>query len=50
MSRTSPDVAWGLRTEAVRTRGSDLAPVDAFFVPPAHFETIHPFADGDHPR
>lgn len=50
MARTSPDVAWRLRTEAVRTGGSDLAPVDALFVPPAHFETIHPFADGDDPR
>ena len=50
MARTSPDVAWRLRTEAVRTGGSDLAPIDALFVPPAHFETIHPFADGDHPR
>ncbi len=81
MARTSPDVAGRLRTEAVRIRGSDLAPVDALFVPPAqwrvpgaledlmafcrrsdltpltrtaivhaHFETIHPFADGDHPR
>ncbi|WP_249369107.1 MULTISPECIES: Fic family protein [unclassified Actinomyces] len=36
MSRTAPGIAGRLRTEPVWIGGSDLAPVGALFVPPAH--------------